>query len=55
MRRDTLLLDSGSQSTAVMPGFAPDFEVDDTDRVTLRDIQDWEIPSYGKNVVDMKL
>ena len=48
-----LLLDSGSQSTACRPDFAPEYAVDDSERALLLDIQNNEIASYGKKVVDV--
>ena len=51
---DRIMLDSGSQSTACTPSFAPDYEVDDTEKPKLRDIQDQPIKSYSKKIVDVK-
>ena len=48
-----LMLDSGSQSTACGPGFAPEYGCDDTERAKLWDISDNQIKSYGKKVVDV--
>ena len=48
-----LLLDSNSQSTACRPDFAPEYAVDDSERALLLDIQNNEIASYGKKVVDV--
>ena len=49
-----LMLDSGSQSTACRPSFAPDYEVDDTEKAKLCDIQDQQIESYGKKILDVR-
>ena len=50
---EELLIDSGSQSTACMVSFAPEYGVDDTEKVKLWDIQNNKIGSYGKKVVDV--
>ena len=51
---DRIMLDSGSQSTACTPSFAPDYGVDDTEKAKLRDIQDQPIESYVKKIVDVE-
>ena len=51
---DRLMLDSGSQSTACRPSFAPDYEVDDTEKAKLCDILEHQIESYGKKIMDVK-
>ena len=49
-----LMIDSGSQSTACRPDFAPEYGIDDSEVARLRDIQDNLIPAYGKKVVDVQ-
>lgn len=51
---EELMIDSGSQSTACRVDFAPEYGIDDTDKARLWDIQDCEIPAYGKKLVDVK-
>ena len=50
---DRIMLDSGSQSTACTPNFA-DYDVEDTEKAKLRDIQDQPIESCGKNFFDVE-
>ncbi len=49
-----LMIDSGSQSTACRPDFAPQYTMDDSEVARLWDIQDNEIPDYGKKLVDVE-
>ena len=49
----TLMIDSGSQSNACSPSFAPQFATDDTDKARLWDIQNEAIPVFGKKIVDV--
>jgi hypothetical protein len=48
-----LMIDSGSQSTACRPDFAPEYAIDDSEKAKLWDIQDQQIEAYGKKVVDV--
>ena len=48
------MIDSGSQSSAVAPSFAPEYGTDDTERARLWCIQDKEIAAHGKKVVNVK-
>ena len=49
-----LMLDSGSQSTAVNRTFAPTYEIDESDKPVLLDIQGNDIASYGRKLVDVE-
>ena len=51
---EEILIDSGSKSTACRKDFAPHYGIDDTEKARLWDIQDQEIKSYGKKVVDVE-
>ena len=44
-----LMPDSGSQSNACRKEFAPQCDVDDSEKAKLWDIQDTTIRSHGKN------
>jgi hypothetical protein len=46
-----LMIDSGSQSTAVRPGFAPEYEIDDSEIPLLWDIREKQIKAYGRKIV----
>ena len=50
-----MMIDSGSQSTAGRPEFAPQHDVDDTVKARLKDIQGNPIEAYGKKMVDVEL
>ena len=46
-----LMIDSGSQSTAVSRDFAPEYEVDDSEIPVLWDISEQPIKAYGRKLV----
>ena len=50
-----LMLDSGSQSNACRKEFAPQCDVDDSEKAKFWDIQDTTIRSHGKNIVDITM
>ena len=50
-----LMLDSGSQSNACRRSFAPEYDIDDSDKVRLWDIQDSNIRSHGRKIVDITM
>ncbi len=49
-----LMVGSGSQATAVQAAFAPENEIDESDKSTMWDIQDNEIASYGRRIVNVQ-